>query len=102
MMSFTSSNRHPPNATDFRSALERGVFAGQPECQRAALSCGLEKDYLSALRKGIPRLRRFMISRAKLGPEHDRIKQTGNPGHYSLWLFANALLLAPTLFEVLE
>ena len=92
----------PPIPDDFRSALERGSFVGKPECQRASLSCGLKFDDISSLQKSIPRLRNFMVSIAKLREEHGKIMQTGNPGHYSLWLFGNALLAAPKLFEVPE
>lgn len=95
-----SSN--PPVAKDFESAAQRGAYPGAPACERAALSCGLTLDYITTLRKAVPRLRPMMIAQALLGAECGKLKQTGKPGHHSMWLRAAALERAPSLFKVIQ
>lgn len=92
----------PPTSEDFESAAERGAFPDAPDCHRAALSCGLTLDYITKLRDDVPRLRSKMIAQANLQPEHGKLKQTGKPGHHSMWLRAAALSSAPALFEVIS
>lgn len=93
---------NPPEPKDFLSALERGVFQGKPLCLRASLSTGLDVNYMRSLRESIPRLRKRHIAGAVLAATHGFIKQTGRPGHHSMWLTREALTKAPQLFEVLE
>lgn len=90
----------PPVAEDFESALERDAFRDEPACQRAALSCGLTLEYVLALRK-FPRLKKHHVASATLRPEQGRIQATRGRGHHSMWLRADALRAAPSLFEVL-
>lgn len=91
---------HPPRQQDFLSAMERYVYLRHPPCERAALSCGIDRCYIEELRNAVPRLRSMLIAHATLEPEHGRIKQTGRPGHHSMWLRHTALADAPRLFEV--
>lgn len=92
----------PPQASDFLSALERGAFKGNPICGRAGLSCGVERNYVESLRNDVPRLRPMHVAVATLKPEQGKLKQTGKPGHHSLWLRREALAAAPTLFRVAD
>ncbi len=92
----------PPLADDFQSASEKGLHPMGEQCERAALSTGIQLDYIIDLRKVIPSFRHRLISCARLEESHGRIKQTGKPGHHSLWLTAEALLSAPTIFKVLS
>lgn len=92
---------NPPVPTDFLSAMERHVYLQHPPCQRAALSCGISQSYLEELRNIVPRLRPMMIAQAQFISIHGKLKQTGRPGHHSLWLRRAALLEAPMLFEVI-
>lgn len=93
---------NPPTADDFRSAAERGAFPDGPPCERAALSCGVARDSMDRLRKAVPRLRAMRIAQASLQPQHGKLRQTGRPGHHSMWLRAYALQAAPSLFTVVS
>lgn len=93
---------NPPAAEDFLSAAERGAFPDAPACERAALSCGLTRDYIERLRRSVPRLRAMHVARASLQAHHGKLKQTMKPGHHSMWLRTAALRAAPRLFEVIE
>ena len=52
------------------------------------------------LRANSKRLRNHLVAKAELKAEHGKIKQTGAPGHYSLWLRAAHLAVGPLLFKV--
>lgn len=91
---------NPPVAADFRSALEKGWFKTQPQCERASLSCGLSEPYILQLRKAIPRLSNHLVSTSTLTKDDGKIKQTGKPGHHSMWLCDLVLNNAPKLFKV--
>lgn len=92
----------PPQADDFLSALQKGFFQDSDPCQRASLSCGLSRKYIEALRASIRRLRSHRVAKASLCPHHGKIKETGHPGHHSLWLRSDALRQALEIFEVLS
>lgn len=90
----------PPTAADMLSALERGAFPKKDQCQRAALSCALTVEDLAAIRNNVPKLRDQMIAFASLSAADGKIKQTGRPGHYSMWLCASTLQNSANLFKV--
>lgn len=93
---------NPPTQKDFRSAIERGAFPDYPPCQRASLSCYLTERYAQQAKGNSPRLKKYVVSRATLSSSNGVIKQTGRPGHHSLWLTKSSLAAAPDLFEVIE
>ncbi len=89
-----------PTAKDMECAIERNTHVGRPECLRASLSCGLDAAHVEEMRK-YPRLKRHLLAYADLKPEHGKIKQTGAPGHHSMWLRAVVLPTAHTLSSAL-
>lgn len=90
----------PPTPTDMKCAVDRGSFIGQPECDRASISCARDSQHLRDLRGNSKRLRRHLIANGTFSPEHGKIKQTRGPGHYSMWLRAKYLSIGHTLFKV--
>lgn len=71
----------------------------------ACLACGLSvltraEDVLLA-RKAMPWFKKRFVTRASLGAEHGKIKQTGaHRFHYSLWVRARHASRLHSLFEV--
>lgn len=94
----------PPSNADFKSALERGAFPKDPEtCQRAGLSCAIERAHLDETRKRVTRLRTYRIASANLKPSHGVYAQTSRDWrHHTMWLRQTALEAAPTLFQDAE
>ena len=92
---------NPATAEDFHCALQKGTFIGRPPCLRSSLSCGLTLDYITRL-KTIPTLRNKLIAMASLVSDDGKIRQTGKPGHHSMWLVQSSLANAPSTFEVIE
>lgn len=95
-------NHDPCQRSDFSSAAERGVFPTAPECERAALSCGLSLTYIRGLKAAVARLRFYKVAMGELLPIHGKLKQTGRPGHYSMYLRAAWLERATELFKVCD
>lgn len=77
----------PVLAEDLLSAKERGAYAKDDECLRAALSFWSARDRVEALLR-LPSHRGKALLRAALRAEHGRMKQTGKPEHYSVWFRA--------------
>lgn len=91
----------PPAVADMECAIDRGTHIDKPECLRASLSCARGSDHLQELRGRIKRLRNHRVASAQVQADHGKIKQTGAPGHYSMWLRAKYLKIGHTLFRVL-
>lgn len=92
---------NPPTATDMECAIDRGSFLNSPQCQRASLSCARTPEHLYELRRGVKRLRNHLVAGGQFQSAHGKIKQTGAPGHYSMWLRAKYLQMGHTLFKVI-
>lgn len=90
----------PPTAEDMECAIDRKSFIGKPECLRASLSCARDAEHLVSARANSKRLRNHMVAKAELKAEHGKIKQTGAPEHYSMWLRAAHLAVGHLLFKV--
>jgi hypothetical protein len=93
---------NPSTADDFKCARDRGTFRNKPECLRASLSCALDADHLNEVREASPRLANHITACAALNADHGKIKQTGKPGHYSMWLRERHLSIGHELFKVLS
>ena len=91
---------NPPTATDTECAMDRGTHKNGDPCLRASLSCARDANHLTELRKAVTRLKGHMVAAASLDATHGKIKQTGRPGHFSMWLRARILKVAHTLFKV--
>lgn len=90
----------PPTDEDMKCAIDRGTHRNKPECLRAALSCAVESDHLEEVRQASPRLKHHKLACASLKPHHGKIKQTGSPGHHSMWMRAQHLAIGYQLFSL--
>ena len=89
----------PPSPDDMKTPAELDKFKNQDECLRSSLSCAIDLQHIEDLRGSTPRFKEYKVAVASLDGSHGVIKQTGRPGHYSLWLFAAVLAQANTLFK---
>lgn len=89
----------PVDPKDMVSYLEEGKAKGR-DCQRAGLSTLVDLDHAREVQILLPTQRGKRIARAMLSVEHGKIKQTGQPGHYTLWVRAKYHAQAHTLFKI--
>lgn len=93
---------NPPTERDMKCASDRGSFRNKPECLRASLSCARDVEHLKEVCANSPRLANHHVASATFQPQHGKIKQTGAPGHHSMWLRAKYLAIGHTMFRVLS
>ena len=86
------------NERDWQSWKGRGLRDGN-DCVLSSLSCRRTLKDAQDFRRSMVRYRNASIVHGVLTPEHGRIKQTGDPPHFSLWLRMVHLLAHATLFS---